>query len=113
MEMHRPGNMPPLPHHKLHTQTNDIPVHSYYKPTMKSTTYLVVLILTPLAELCRCNPYDDMRVEDLWFHFGCDEIFEEPRPIHSPSDWLGMRGEWIAPAERVRGGRETVAGGKI
>lgn len=37
-----------------------------------------------------------MRVDELWFFFGCDEIFEEPRPIHSLYDWMGMRDAYQA-----------------
>ena len=34
---------------------------------------------------------EDYTVNDLWEHWDCDKIFEEPRPIHSPETWAHTR----------------------
>jgi SET domain len=60
-----------------------------------STCLFIALILSQIA-ICYCIPYDDMNVNELWYYFGCDEIFEEPRPVHTLKDWLGMRDAYQA-----------------
>ena len=34
---------------------------------------------------------EDYTVEDLWEHWDCGDIFEEPRPIHTPETWAHTR----------------------
>ena len=67
--------------------------------TMKLLALQVLLpVVTLLVQLqgCYCEEYDSLKVEDLWDFFGCTEIFEEARPIHPLSDWLGMRDAYQA-----------------